>query len=301
MASNSILYKPTLKRLVPWLAPAVVLYGVMVFLPIVGAFWHSLHSDLNFQFRFVGLKNYVELVSDPDFWFAFRNNLIILGLSLVFQISVAFIIAAMMNNRQIRLAKFYRAVMFFPVVLSAVVVAFIWLLVYNIDHGLLNTILRAIGLPQLAQAWLDNPHIVIYSVTVPLIWQYIGLFLVIFLAGLSSLPPELLEAAEIDGANGLQKMRHVTLPLLASTWRVVLILAISGAVKVFEQPYVMTRGGPGISSTVLSQYAYDMSFGRLRLTYGSTVAVGMLFISLVLIILASLFMDKVVFRGKKLE
>ncbi len=299
--TSSVLFRPSFKKLVLYLGPGAVLYGLIVFVPIIGAFWHSLHTDFNFQFRFVGLGNYEEMVTDPDFWFAFRNNLIILGLSLVFQISVAFMIAVMMNSRQVKFPGFYRTVLFFPVILSPVVVGFIWTLVYNIDRGLLNSFLRAIGLETWTQLWLDNPDIVIYSVTVPLMWQYIGLFVVIFLAGLSSIPAELLESAEIDGANGFQKTVHVTFPLLAGTWKVVLILAISGAVKIFEQPFVLTRGGPGIASTVLAQYAYDMSFGRAKLTYGSTVAVGMLVLSFALILICVLLLDYVVFRRRRVE
>lgn len=207
----------------------------------------------------------------------------------------------MMNASVIRRARFYRAIMFFPVVLSPVVVGFIWVLVYNINWGLLNTLLRAIGLDSWTRLWLDDPDIVIYSVTVPLMWQYLGLFMVIFLAGLSVVPRDLLEAAEIDGAGGFRKTIHVTLPLLAKTWRVVLILAISGAVKVFEQPYVMTRGGPGMSSTVLAQYAYDLSFKRVQMTYSSTVAVGMLITSFLLIVAARILLDRVVFRGRETD
>jgi len=297
--NNSVVFKPTFRKLALYLGPGIILYGFIVIVPIIGAIRHSLYTDFNYQFRFVGLENYHEMIFDADFWFAFRNNLIILGLSLLLQISLAFVIAVMMNNRQIRLVKFYRAVVFFPVILSAVVVGFIWVLIYNIHWGLLNTILDIIGLSSWKQLWLDDPKIVIYSITVPLMWQYIGLFLVIFLAGLSSISTELLEAAEIDGANGLQKTIHVTLPLMVNTWRVVLILAISGAVKVFEQPYVMTRGGPGISSTVLAQYAYNMSFARFKLTYGSTVAVGMLVLSFIMIALTWLLLRYLMFKGKE--
>jgi raffinose/stachyose/melibiose transport system permease protein len=295
---SSVLYKPTFKKLALFLGPGILLYGFIVITPLLGAFWYSLHSDTNNKFRFVGAKNYLKLIADGDFWFAFGNNLIVLGLSLVFQLSLAFIIAAMMNSRQIKFAKFYRAVMFFPVILSAVVVGFIWILIYNIDTGLLNSLLRGLGLGAWTQLWLDDPKIVIYSVTVPLMWQYVGLFLVIFLAGFSAIPNDLLEAASLDGANSFQKTIHVTLPLLVNTWRVVLILAVSGAVKVFEQPYVMTKGGPGISSTVLAQYAYDTSFVRQKLTYGSTVAVGMLVISFVLIALVLFLINRVLLRGR---
>jgi raffinose/stachyose/melibiose transport system permease protein len=295
---SSVLYKPTFRKLALFLGPGIVLYAFVVITPLIGSFWYSLHSDTNNTFRFVGAKNYLRLLADGDFWFAFRNNLIILGLSLVFQLSLAFIIAAMMNSKQIKFASFYRAVMFFPVVLSAVVVGFIWILIYNIDNGLLNVLLRSVGLGSWAQLWLDNPNIVIYSVTAPLLWQYVGLYLVIFLAGFSAIPGDLLEAAELDGANGLQKTLYVTLPLLVNTWRVVLILAVSGAVKVFEQPFVMTEGGPGISSMVLAQYAYNMSFIRQKLTYGSTVSVGMLVLSFLLIVFVLFVINRVLLRGR---
>lgn len=295
----SSLFKVSWAKLIIYLGPGVLLYGFIVFVPILSAFHQSLYTDQNFQFTFAGLDNYVRLIQDENFWLSARNNMVILGLSLVLQISIAFIAAVMMNSGQVKLARLYRTVMFFPVVLSPVVVAFIWILVYNVNWGLLNTTLRGLGLETWTQLWLDNPKIVIYSITVPLMWQYVGLFLVIFLAGLSSIPKELLEAAEIDGANGVQKTLYITLPMMAKTWRVVLILAISGAIKVFEQPFVMTRGGPGMSSTVLAQYAYDMSFGRVRLTYGSTIAVGMLVISFLLIALSWFIMDHVIFRDKR--
>jgi raffinose/stachyose/melibiose transport system permease protein len=295
---SSVLYKPTFKKLALFLGPGILLYAFVVITPLLGSFWYSLHNDTNNNFRFVGFRNYSRLITDGDFWFSLRNNLIILGISLVFQLALAFIIATMMNSGQIRFAKFYRAVMFFPVVLSAVVVGFIWILIYNIDTGLLNTLLRAVGLESWTQLWLDNPSIVIYSVTVPLMWQFLGLYLVIFLAGFSAIPDELLEAASLDGANSVQKTLHVTLPLLVNTWRVVLILAVSGAVKVFEQPFVMTEGGPGLSSTVLAQYAYNMSFIRQRLTYGSTVSVGMLVISFVLIAFVLLVINRFLLKGR---
>ncbi|MCO5242981.1 MAG: hypothetical protein M9927_03950 [Anaerolineae bacterium] len=125
MTPSSLVFKPTRKRLAIFLGPGILLYGFMVIVPILGAFRHSLYTDFNFQFRFVGVQNYVEMLTDGDFWFSFRNNLIILGLSLLLQISLAFVIAVMMNSRLIRFAKFSRAVMFFPVILSAVVVGFI--------------------------------------------------------------------------------------------------------------------------------------------------------------------------------
>lgn len=295
---HPVIFKPTLKKLVLYLGPAVLIYGFVVFTPLLGAIWHSLHTDFNFSLEFVGFENYIELIQDSNFWFAFRNNLIIIGLSIVFQIGLAFVIAILMNSRYIFASKFLRTVLFFPVVLSPVVVAFLWILIYDINNGLLNTLLRSIGLDSWTRLWLDDPSIVIISVTVPLIWQFVGLYLVVFLAGLSGISHEMLEAAEIDGANILQKTLFVTLPLLSNTWKVVFIMAISGGVKIFEHPFVMTGGGPGRSSTVIAQYAYEQSFGRLRMTYGSTIAVVMVILSFLLILITVTILDKVIFRTR---
>jgi raffinose/stachyose/melibiose transport system permease protein len=288
---TSILFKPTFRTLGGLLAPAIAVYGFIVITPIVGAFAQSLFRDRNFTFTFVGLENYRQLLGDFEFWSAFSRNMTILLLSLVVQISFAFVIAVMMHSKLIKNEGLHRVTIFFPVVLAPIVVAFIWILVYNIHWGLLNTALRSLGLENLTRQWLDDPSIVVYSITVPLMWQFLGLFVMVFLAGLSSIPEELLEAARIDGANGAQITLQIILPLLSNTWKVVLVLAISGAVKVFEQPYIMTRGGPGMSSTVLAQYAYTTSFTRVQMGYGSTIAVGMLVLSFSLIGLSRLTMS----------
>lgn len=294
--TSSVLFKPRFRKLALYLLPGILIYGFIVIIPIFTAFWQSLHRDIYFELHFTGLDNYVDLLEDEDFWFAFRNNLIILGVGATSQLVLAFMIALFISSKRVIMPRFFRTVLFFPVILSPLVVAFMWILIYDIDQGLLNSTFETLGLSSWQQLWLDDPDIVIYSVTVPLVWQFLGLFVIIFLAGLSSIPSELLEAAEIDGATAVQKARHVTLPLLANTWKVVLILAISGGVKVFELPFVMTGGGPGMSSTVLSQYAYNQSFIRSKLTYGSTVAIGMLVISLALIVLTIFILNKVVFR-----
>lgn len=296
---GSVLFKPKFKKIFPYLLPGLSIYTFVVIIPILGAIYYSLFRDINYQLKFVGLQNYITLIQDIDFWQSFERNLIIIAMSLVFQIGLAFVIAVLMNSKQVVWAKFFRSVLFLPVVLSPIVVAFLWLLIYNQNLGLVNVILRMVNLGHLARSWLDDPKIVMYSVAVPLVWQYAGLYLVIFLAGFSSIPQELLEQAEIDGANGFQKTLHITLPLMANTWKVVLVLAIAGGVKIFEHPYAMTGGGPGLSSTVLAQYAYNQSFVRAKLTYGTTVAVGMIVVSMLLIFISTFLVDRVINRRQK--
>lgn len=235
---------------------------------------------------FIGLHNYVQLLQDGKFWFSFRNNVIITLLSIVGQLGIAFAIAAVLQSRWIRFREFHRTVLFLPVVLPAVVVGFIWNLIYSQQYGILNGLLRGLHLEEWIRPWLDNPQIVIYSVTVPIVWQWIGLYLIIFMAALQNIPAEIYEAAEIDGATGLKKVGYITFPLLYNTLKVAVMLCISGNMKIFDSIYVMTGGGPGISSTVMAQYAYTTSFGQFNFGYGSAISVGMIIISLGLILLS---------------
>jgi raffinose/stachyose/melibiose transport system permease protein len=179
------------------------------------------------------------------------------------------------------------------------VVSFLWRLIYNVDYGLINTVLRGIGLGGLARAWLADPSVVIYAVTFPMTWQYTGFFVVIFLAGLTNIDPDLLDAAQIDGANGWQRGIHVILPLMAGTWRAVLILSTANGMKVFEHPFAMTHGGPGVSSAVIAVYAVINVFMRNHLTYGSTIAMAGVILSFGLILLAVLMMDYVILRRRQ--
>ncbi|WP_226782392.1 carbohydrate ABC transporter permease [Oceaniglobus trochenteri] len=276
-------FQPSTIAIWLFLLPGIVVYGGVVLTPLIGGFYYSLFETKNFQFHWAGLANYVRLWGDGDFWFTLRNNFIIILLSVIFQVTTAFIIAVLMNSRLVIAPKFLRTAIFFPVILSPVVTSFVWILVFDINSGLLNNTLEAIGLGGLQQKWLDDPKIVIYSVTVALVWQYIGLFLVIFLSGLSAINQETIEAAEVDGASTFQKTIYVIFPQLASTWSVAIVLAISGGLKIFEHIFVMTGGGPGLSSTVVAQYAYSQSFLRANFSYGNTIAIAIVVLSLTLV------------------
>lgn len=279
------------------LAPGVIVYGLVVLVPLLGGVWYSLHNMRYFQLTWAGLDNYMRALGDGDLWFTLRNNLIIIALSMVFQIFVAFFIAVLMNSRQVLAPRFLQTAIFFPVVISPVVTSFVWVLVYNIDSGLLNATLRLIGLSSWQQHWLDDPDIVIYSVSAVLIWQYVGLYMVIFLAGLSSINPETLEAAEVDGANTWEKAMLIIFPQLSGTWAVVLVLAISGGLKIFEHPFVMTGGGPGLASTVVAQYAYDQSFRRAQFGYGTAIAIAITVLGLVTILISVGLLNKLTRRN----
>jgi raffinose/stachyose/melibiose transport system permease protein len=199
------------------------------------------------------------------------------------QVALGFVISLLVNSKYLFLNKVHRITIFLPVIISTVVVGFIWTIVYNNDFGIINAFLNSIGRPDLARSWLDNPKIVVGCLAIPLIWQYIGYNMVIFLAGLQGISTEVLEMAQIDGANSLQKAWYITLPLMKNTFYVIIMLCIAGNMKIFDHVYIMTDGGPGSSSTVLALYAYKMSFKASRFGYADTVSTAILIISIALI------------------
>lgn len=287
------------KQSVIWgyMAPGVVWYAFMVIVPLcimIGMSFFDWRSVLDN--KFIGLENYKELFSDRIFKTALLNNLKIILICLVGQVGIGFIVSLLVNSKVLRFAKVHRVAIFLPVILSTVVVGFMWSIVYNNDFGVINEFLRVIGRGDLARSWLDNPDIVILCLAIPLIWQYIGYNMVIFLAGLQGIPTEILEVASIDGASAFQRARYITLPLMKNTFFVVIMLCISGNMKIFDHIYIMTNGGPGSSSMVLALYAYKMSFGASRFGYANTVSVSILVISLALILIL-----KLVLRGEKNE
>jgi raffinose/stachyose/melibiose transport system permease protein len=205
---------------------------------------------------------------------------------MVGQIGIAIIITALMSSKLLAFKTFHRNVIFLPVVISAVVVGFLWSMMYNKDYGLLNAFLKNIGLGSLIVPWLDDPGHVMISVSIPIIWQYIGFYLVIFLSAFQSIPPEVFESSDIDGATGVKRTLYITIPLLMDTLKVAVMLCIAGNMKIFDQIFVMTAGGPGKSSTVLAMYAYQNSFLMFKLGYGSTISIGILVLSTSIILIS---------------
>ncbi|MCH1952203.1 sugar ABC transporter permease [Enterocloster sp. OA13] len=270
-----------------YLLPGILLYVFAVFVPVLGALYYSMFDWMGGPKKtFAGLQNYVTLLHDETFWQALKNNLVLTMICIVGQIGIAFLMAMLLNTRYVKMKQFHRVVSYFPVTLSAVVIGFIWSMIYDYNYGLLNTLLGVFGMESLQQAWLSNRKLALFLVSLPLIWQYIGYYLVIILSGLSSIDPGVLEMAEIDGATGFQRARYITLPLIRGTLIVCLTLCISGNLKTFDHIYVMTGGGPGISTMVMSLYAYQNSFVRYKMGYGSAISIGILIISLLITLLS---------------
>ncbi|MNI05089.1 Lactose transport system permease protein LacF [compost metagenome] len=293
MMDSSSAIRPKRTTFLIYLLPSVLLYAFMVLVPVLLAVRYSFFNwSGGPKMDFIGLENYMTLLKDGLFWKAFLNNLIIVFFSVFGQIGIAFVISIFLMSKVVKWKGFHRTVIFIPVVLSSVVIGFLWGMIFNQDAGMLNWLLQSIGLESWIRPWLDDPNIVMYSVTVPIVWQYIGFYLIIFLAAMQSINNEVYEMAEIDGATGFKKMLYITLPLLSSTIKIAVMLCIAGNMKAFDSIFVMTGGGPGSSSTVMAQYAYDTSFKSFKLGYGSTISVGIMVLSVALIMLSRLIGGK---------
>jgi raffinose/stachyose/melibiose transport system permease protein len=242
--------------------------------------------------KFIGFGNYVDLLNDSNFWLVTKNTLILMLYSVVGQIGIALILAFLMSSRNLKFKSFHRASIFFPVVMAPVVVAFVWKFFYNSNYGILNMFLKTIGLGNLIRNWLDDPSIILITVAIPVIWQYIGLYLIILMSAISGVPKEIYEAADIDGANVFQKSIYMTLPMIWNTLKISIILCASGAMKIYDQIYILTRGGPGRYSATMALYAYITTFDQGNFGLGSAIAISILIISLILAAIIQLLMGR---------
>jgi raffinose/stachyose/melibiose transport system permease protein len=281
--SSSRLFKLQTGPAFRYLVPIFCVYAFTVLLPLLISIYYSVHKEGVTEF--VGLQNYVALAKDNDFWFSLKNNVIITFFCVIGQVGIAFLIASFFMTKLLKLEGLHRIAIFLPVVLAPIVSGYLWSLIYNYRLGVLNWLLDLVNIQPVL--WLDNPKYVLYSVSVPLIWQYIGLYFIIFLAGMQNISKEVLEASEIDGATWFKKTAYVILPLLKNVMNVALILCITGTLKVFDHIYVMTGGGPGRSSMVMAQYAYNNAFTMSRLSYGSTISIGMLILCALIVLAMS--------------
>lgn len=242
--------------------------------------------------KFIGLKNYITLLHDNDFWLVTKNTLFLSFVCVIGQVGIALLIAFLMTIRKLKFKAFHRAVIFFPVVMAPVVVGYVWRFIYSSDYGLLNSFLKAIGKSLWIKNWLDDPNIVLRSLSVPVIWQYIGLYMILLLSAISTIPQEIYECAEIDGATGLKKSIYITLPMIWDTFKVCIILCASGTMKIYDHIVVMTNGGPGKASSSLATYCYDYTFKFGNFGVGAAIAVSILIFAVGLSMIIQLIMGR---------
>lgn len=285
--------RPPLKVIFMYLLIPLALYIFAVFIPLLTAAFYSLFEWKGGPNKsFIGVANYIALIKDEIFWLSFSHNLYLILLCVIGQVGIAFIFVMMINTRFVKLKGIHRTFGFFPSTIAAVYVGFIWIMVYDSRRGLLNFFLELIGRKDLTQVWLNNPNLVMTLVAIPLIWQYIGYYMLILLSATSAIDKEIYESAELDGASSLQKSIYIVLPMIKNTIFVCLVLCVSGNMKAFDNIYVMTAGGPGNNSMVMAMYGYKISFSQGNMGYGSAISVGIFVLGLLVVGLMQLISNK---------
>jgi ABC-type sugar transport system permease subunit len=267
-------------RLTPYLivSPYLIHLGLFVLFPIIFSLFLMFHRwNIIAPMEFVGLQNFVKLLHDRLFFQSILNTLLFLIIHIPLQIIVALFLAEMLNQK-IRLRVFLRAAYFLPVVISGVVVTIVWTQLYGYETGLLNRILISIGLEKLG--WLINPHLAMPSIAIMATWKNVGLYVVLFLVGLQSVPPHYYEVADLDGATHWQKFYYITLPAINPTIFMVVIISTIGGFSLFIEPYIMTGGGPLNSTLSAVLYIYKQAFTYYHMGYAA--ALGFFFAAIIM-------------------
>jgi multiple sugar transport system permease protein/raffinose/stachyose/melibiose transport system permease protein len=265
-------------------APLAV-YTIIVILPLISSFYYSFTdwNGFNQVYNWIGLDNFAKIFRDKYFFNAIENTVIWMAAAVILPVGGGLLLALLLHEG-IWGAKLYKSLFYLPICLSLAVIGQVWIWIYQPDWGLINTFLRAVNLDQFALAWLAETKTALASVIVAWSWQQIGLAMVIFLAGLTSIPSELTEAAEIDGANYIQSLRHVVVPLLSPATIIVVALSIINSLKSFDVVYMMTQGGPFHTTDTLAMFMYLESFKKYYMGYGSAIAVVLFLIAMIIII-----------------
>jgi ABC-type sugar transport system permease subunit len=241
--------------------PIALFFAVFVAFPFLRSFYLSLTEWSGFTSpRFIGLRNFQSLADDPVFWKALRTTIIYTAVTTILQTTLPMLLAVFINIGW-RGGVVFRTLLFIPVIVSFVVTALLWQLIYDPNFGTLNQVLRAVGLDALAHPWLADPTTVVPAIMLVSLWQSLGFYMLIFLAGLQGIDPNLYEAARIDGAGARQEFLKITVPMLRTVTAVVVLLNLINGFNTFDVIYVMTGGGPNRASEVLGTYLYKLAFG----------------------------------------
>ena len=265
-----------------FIAPAFVLFTCFVAIPLVLSVyygftkWNGISNP-----QFVGLANFQKLLQTADYWKTFSNTMILLIVSLVFQVLLGLVLAWLLIN-SFKLFKFYRALIFLPVVVAPMAIGLLFSLFYNPEFGIINPLL-ALFFPNFdPPEWLSDSSVVLVSVIIPQVWQYIGMYTIIFAAAILGIPEDIFESARIDGANQWTVFTRMVIPQVRDIFRICIILAVTGSLKAFDHAWAITGGGPGFHSAYLAIYMYKSAFVRGSYGYASAISVTMLFVSIIL-------------------
>jgi ABC-type sugar transport system permease subunit len=278
----------TRRKLVGYLfiLPTYIFFVIMIAVPFFRALGISLTEWAGYDTpEFIGLRNFENLLQDRVFWIALRQTFLFTIATTILQTIIPLLIAVLINNKW-RGSTFFRTALFIPVIISSVVSGLLWRMIYDPNFGILNATLKQIGLGAIAKPWLALPETAMGAIIVVSLWQSLGFYMLIFFAGLQSIPVELYESASLDGANARQKLLHITVPMLWPVTTVVIVINIIGGIKVFDVIYIMTTGGPNHATEVLGTYLYVTAFGATgggSPSMGYAAAIGVVILILAMI------------------
>ena len=265
-----------------FLIPGLALYLYIVIGPMVQAVNTGFYEwKPGLQAVFIGLDNYADLFTDQVFLRSVGNTFTLMLGAMAIQLPLGFVFALLIH-RKVRGHAFFQTVFFIPMVLSTVVIAVLWAQIYQPRFGLLNTALEWLGLSALQRSWLGDTETALWSIIAVVGWQFVGLYMLIFLAALQRIPASITEAAALDGAVGWRRTRTITLPLIFDSFKLSVILAVTGSVQYFNLIWAMTQGGPANSSSVLASFMYIEAFRNSNLGLAAAVATVMLALNFVL-------------------
>lgn len=275
-----------------FLVPAGIIYLSVIVIPVLYSFYISMFKWNGIgEMKFVAFDNYVNLFTkDNIFATALKNNLLWIVLTIIITMTAALALAVALN-KQFKGRTFFRGVFYFPCVIAPIAVAIIWRWIYNPNVGFINQFFKLIGL-DFVQSWLSNPRVSIFCIFVASLWQSVGQPMILFLAGLQTVPVDVLEAARIDGASGAKKFFFVTIPLMRDVFIIVIATLTVAAMKVYDIVAGLTDGGPNNATQMMSTYMYSQTFQYSNVGTGTAVACVMVLMMMVVIVPYIIFTAK---------
>lgn len=269
-----------------FVAPFLLLFALFMLWPIVSGLWNSFFNTslAGVKHEFLGLQNWQDLFGDPAVWSSLKNTLVFTAMSTPPLVIVA-LVMALLANRQGLLGWLLRFSYFAPFVLPATVVTLIWVWIYQPGFGLVNGLLTAGGFAEID--WLNTENRAMLAVVITTVWWTVGFNFLLYLAALQGIPGQIYEAAAIDGAGGRQQLFRITLPLLRRTTGLIVVLQLVASLKIFDQIYLMTNGGPNYATRPIIQYIYESGFTSYRIGYAS--AISYLFFAIIVIVALAQF------------
>lgn len=258
-----------------FLLPIVALLIVFMFYPIVKSVVMSFTnwSGMTDDWEWVGLNNYIRIFTNmPEYWRAMKVNVIYALIATAVQLTLGFLLAVLVINMRPRWQSFYKIALYLPVIIPAAAISVMWRYIYTPEYGLINQFLRTIGLEELCRAWTADPDTALGAVIVTNTWRYAGFTMVLYYVAMLDIPKDVLESAQIDGANRWHLIRYFYLPLTRGTTEINLILTITGCLRAFDIFYLLTSGGPGTSTKVVSMWIMETAFQSYK--YGRALAMS---------------------------